>query len=121
MTSPVDPMAALHQMAAKLDAIDELFHRSEESRDLHERLTAGAAGDAEKAARQARKLVRTVVRVVTFALLLWTPLVAYGAIWFHELQRNNCYPVAAILAGGPIDEPWYCSLFPGTGRHAPQE
>jgi len=113
-------LADVQALLGRLDGIDELFAEERASRNLQEKLADAAADIAEKATdevAETRRLLRTVIAVVAVGLLVWTPIVAYGAVWFHELVRNTCYPVAELAEDRPVDEAWYCDLFPGTGRH----
>lgn len=107
---------SLHEQVRNLD---DLLREGQVERDLSERLTAAASQQAEEASRLAvltHGLVRTMVVVVALGLLVWTPFVAYGAVWFHELVRNQCYSYGAILRHDG-DAPWYCGIFPGTFGH----
>lgn len=110
----------------RLDSIDNLFARERRERDLAEKLAAAADAHADRAVaavRETRRILRTVVAVVALGLVLWTPFVAYGAVWVHERVRNSCYPaLAELIHATPTSaDPWYCGLFPGTGRpdHVP--
>ncbi len=116
-----DPLRSAQNLLDRLNEIDRLLSRAEQERDLHEKLAASAVTEAAAAAAETRAHIHLIVRVVAFALLLWTPAVSYGAIWFHELQRNTCYPAVRLVDPSRVWEPWYCSLFPGTGRHAHAE
>lgn len=102
----------LHERVASLDSLLKIDARA---RDLSERMGVAASVQAEEASRLARvahDLSRRMTVVVAFALVIWTPVVAYGAVWFHELVRNTCYQSAT-----QVDEAWYCGIFPGTGHH----
>lgn len=108
-------------MLERLDRIDRIFREERATRDLHERLAEGAAREAETAQETARHsvaLLRYVMVVVAVGLLFWTPVVAYGAVWFHEKVRNTCYPFVQVTEPFPAlyNEPFYCGMFPGTNR-----
>lgn len=114
-----DPMDMAQALMRRLDGIDELFSRQEQERDFSERLGAAALDMAEGAkvtAAGVARLTHRIATVLAVGLLLWTPVVAYGAVWMHERVRNTCYPLG--VAQGQADEPWYCGIFPGT-NHPP--
>lgn len=115
-----DPMDLARQMMRRLDDIDDLFSRQEQERDYSEKLGAAAWAEAEGAkvtATSVQRLTQRIAKVLAVGLLLYTPLIAYGAVWMHERVRNDCYPVAS-----PVTEPWFCGLFPGTNHpHHPGE
>jgi hypothetical protein len=97
----------LHQRVSRLD---ELLQEHRGTANLQERLSAAAHDTAEAT----RRLVRRLLVLMAVGLLLWTPVVAYGAVWVHEKIRNNCYPGVMLVLNPPVEEPWYCTLFPGT-------
>lgn len=106
----------LHDRVKHLD--DQLRERGEAT-DLHERLGAAAMQVAERT----RAGMRWLWIVGTLVALVWSPLVAYGAVWSHEKIRNDCYPVAVWDVApppGPLrrPEPWWCHAFPGTDHPA---
>lgn len=114
---------ALHQRVGELDAL--LQQRSLVA-DLADRRADAAHDEAETAHREAARNSRRIRRLFTAGVavaLLWTPLTAYGAVWTHELVRNNCYPgVIYDEPARPGGEPWFCHIFPGTDRpHSPHD
>jgi hypothetical protein len=113
-----DFTAGVRELHQRVGDLDNLLRADAIARDLSEKLGDAAAAKAERA----QNLMRRVLTVLTVGLLLWTPVVAYGAVWLHEKVRNNCYPVVAFDAT-PVPrpaegEPWYCGLFPGTDHVA---
>lgn len=100
---------ALHDRVEKLD---DLLHEHRDTADLREKLGAAAMRHADNT----RALLRRVAILLAAGLLIWTPVVAYAAVWAHEKVRNNCYPVLWLEepASSHVHEPWYCGLFPGT-------
>lgn len=114
-------LADIQALNDELRSLREQMHDTTTVRDLHEKLVAGATEKADKVASETSKRLRQVITVVAAGLLVWTPVVAYAAVWAHERVRNSCYPVAALVEGAPVDEPWYCGAFPGTNRHDHEE
>jgi hypothetical protein len=99
----------------ELDGVDDALAELFTTRDLHERLVSGTAAVVETTAADARqRWGRMRVAMVVLALL-WTPTTAYAAVWTHEVVRNTCY--GAGLPGElpvPLQDHWYCGMFPGT-------
>lgn len=105
----------LHERVARLS---DSLQADRVARDLSERL----AGAADETAERTRSRLHHVAVVLALGLLLWTPLTAYGAVWLHEKVRNNCYPAAVydvLIPPTPVEEQWYCGLFPGTDHPMP--
>jgi len=117
-----DHLDTIRELMDRLDVVDSLFTEDRLARDLAERLADAAADAAEDAAETAhtnRRLLTGIAAVLTTGLLLWTPVVAYGAVWGHERVRNTCYPAAGAQQETVEDPYWYCGIFPGTGRPDP--
>lgn len=107
------------ELNGRLDSIDSEFADEQTRRDLSEKLGAAAvtvAEDAKRTAKRAMGNLRTIVAVVAVGLVIYTPLIAYGAIWLHERVRNTCYPADVLVRAAPQPDHWYCEIFPGTGR-----
>lgn len=103
---------------AELDRVDDSMTELLRSRDLHERLVTGAALVAE----DVQAVVRTRGRLIRHALLalalLWSPGVAYGAVYVHQLVLTNC--ASDVHPEDPRPGAWYCDLFPNTHDHEPE-
>lgn len=108
----------VQELLARLEKIDALFESASIRRDFSEKLNAAAVHTANEANERSEVLVNAFRRVrlmIAIGLLLWTPFVAYGAVWMHEKIRNNCYVVTYNNTHPTnIDGAWYCNLFPGT-------
>lgn len=116
--------ADVESLNVEVKRLREELRHTEKTRDIAEKLASGLASTAEEAreaAQKAHDLLRRRVIAVAAGLTLWALVVAYFAVYAHEIYRNHCYPAAAIVAGHPVDEPSYCGLFPGTGRHDHKE
>lgn len=113
--------AGIRELHERVASLDTLLREDRETRDLHEKLGAATASQAEEAvdlARMVQAFVRKVFIIVTVAMLTWTPFIGYGSVWVHEKMRNNCYPGNQLTEpGSPSRDPWYCTLFPGTDRY----
>lgn len=113
-------LALVREQMSRLDSIDALFTSDRVGRDLAERLGNAAAEVAEHAEQTAvhtRRLLLLITAVMAVGLLLWTPCMAFIAVYGHEIVRNHCYP-GAVWAPPPTptvaeDQPWYCGLFKG--------
>lgn len=106
----------LHQRVTELD---ELMQVDARARDLSERMGLAATVAAEEAARLAvvaHDMVKKIIVIVAIGLVVWTPFVGYGAIWFHEMVRNHCYSPTTMHVPSASMDPWYCGIFPGTGH-----
>lgn len=108
--------AGIRDLHDRVKHLDAALREHQGTTDLREKLGAAAHEEAKRTAGQLRK----IALIVAAGLLIWSPAVAYGAVWGHEAVRNNCYPTWAVREQGPPvvvpvqDEPWFCSLFPGT-------
>lgn len=104
----------LHQ---RVEALGELLHRTGEATDFSDRRADAAHDVAERNSFRIRRLFVAGL-IVAFG---WTPFTAYGAVWVHERVRNTCYPGVVHVEGHPTagEAPWYCGIFPGTGRPGP--
>jgi hypothetical protein len=116
MKELTEGVRALHQ---RVEQLDEQLHEHRGLADLREKLGAAAIAQAENT----RALLRKMIVVQIVGLVLWTPVVAYGAVWMHERVRNTCLPTVLLvdyLNGDehpvPGVEPWYCGIFPGTNH-----
>jgi hypothetical protein len=102
--------AGIRDLHDRVRHLDEQLRERGETHDLHERLGAAAMEVAELT----RSRIRWLWAAGMMVALLWTPATAYGAVWFHELVRNTCYPAVVLEHRHPAEQPWYCSIFPGT-------
>lgn len=107
--------AGVRDLHERVGRLDELLQADRVVEDLREKRADAAHDVAERTSRRVRLMLVAGV-LVAFG---WTPLTAYGAVWVHELVRNNCYASVefADQPPAPADEPWYCGAFPGTDRH----
>lgn len=106
----------LHQ---RVEDLDTLLHQRTLVADLRERRVEAAHEVAEHNTVRIKRLWAAGLAVA----FLWTPVTAYGAVWMHERVRNTCLPdvlLVQVLDGNKnpsvASEPWYCGMFPGTGR-----
>jgi len=111
--------AGIRDLHSKVQHLDEMLREDQAVRDMHERLGAAVAASAEEATRiaaAAHGVVKRIFLAITVAMAVWTPFVAYGAVWAHELVRNTCYNGVTLVE--PNHNHWYCNIFPGTNQHA---
>lgn len=110
--------AGIRDLHERVSLLGDLLSEDQIQRDLHERLAESTVKTAEEAGRLAKlahDMVRRTFLIVTVALVTWTPFLTYGAVWVHELVRNTCYNGVTLVESD--EDAWYCSIFPGTGRH----
>jgi hypothetical protein len=109
--------AGVRDLHERVERLDGLLHERTTIADLTDKRADAAHATAE----DTRRRQRWIVAVIAAGMLVWSPTVAYAAVYGHELVRNNCYPGVALMEppGGwlpayAVDQPWYCGLFPGT-------
>lgn len=109
----------VRELHARVGHLDDLLHERTVIADLADRRADAAHDAAERNLGRIKRLWAAGMAVA----FLWTPMTAYSAVWMHERVRNTCLPdvlLVQVLDGNKnpsLDhEPWYCGMFPGTGR-----